>query len=567
MAYSLDKTVLIYDFSGYTGTFNMTAPISGTNVTNGLLIDWGDDTYDSSLTHTYNFSGSPIQITVVISGPNVTNLTNGPVINLSVLYLISCVQFGNTLTNLNYAFYSCINLINVPYTIPAGITTMSYMFDNADMFNQYIGDWDVSNVTDMSFMFKFTTSFNQPIGNWNVSNVTTTDTMFLGSGFNQNLNNWNVSNVTNMNSMFEGTNFNQPINNWNMSKVTTMNGMFYDANKFNQPLNSWNVSNVLIMSTLFYNARNFNQDLSAWNVSKVTNMNQMFVNTNMSIDNYNLLLTGWGNLPTITSTFTSNGLKYNSDGTDGRSHLLGWTGANDVYIESDNLMQNIPFNIKHNNSTTYNLTIDGNTYYVTGVQEYKNVVSTTSGKKEFTIYSLNAQIYNGYLNILPLIQSPIGDEGPRGNTGDTGTVGIQGAEGNKGPTGTQQGNQGNKGPTGTVQGNQGNKGPTGESPQGPEGPTGDKGPTGDQGPTGTSIKSILYYKKPNFSFSQQVSSSDRMKNLKNQTEYTFIKNNIVKNTRDTIVYNCNYLPSTYTSYENQYDITKGSVLCNSGTTG
>jgi hypothetical protein len=76
------------------------------------------------------------------------------------------------------------------------------------------------------------------------------------------------------------------------------------------------------------------------------------------------------------------------------------------------------------------------------------------------------------------------------------------------------------------------------------------------------VLTYLSYNKPSFSFSQQVSSSDRMKNLKNKTQYTFSKNNIIKNTRDAIVYNCNYLPSTYTSYQNQYDIIRGSALCN-----
>ena len=44
--------------------------------------------------------------------------------------------------------------------------------------NQYIGDWDVSNVTNMRSMFSDATSFNQPIGDWNVSNVTDMSGMF-----------------------------------------------------------------------------------------------------------------------------------------------------------------------------------------------------------------------------------------------------------------------------------------------------------------------------------------------------------------------------------------------------
>ena len=39
-------------------------------------------------------------------------------------------------------------------------TNMSSMFYNADVFNQDISDWDVSNVTDMSYMFYNADVFN-----------------------------------------------------------------------------------------------------------------------------------------------------------------------------------------------------------------------------------------------------------------------------------------------------------------------------------------------------------------------------------------------------------------------
>ena len=54
---------------------------------------------------------------------------------------------------------------------------MERMFQRT-LFNQDIGDWDVSNVANMSYMFAFTESFNQDIGNWDVGNVTDMKYMF-----------------------------------------------------------------------------------------------------------------------------------------------------------------------------------------------------------------------------------------------------------------------------------------------------------------------------------------------------------------------------------------------------
>ena len=59
-----------------------------------------------------------------------------------------------------------------------------------------MSDWDVSNVVDMSYMFNNADSFNQSLNNWNVSNVKFMISMFANNNsFNQPLNNWDVSSV------------------------------------------------------------------------------------------------------------------------------------------------------------------------------------------------------------------------------------------------------------------------------------------------------------------------------------------------------------------------------------
>ena len=78
--------------------------------------------------------------------------------------------------------------------------------------------------------------------------------MFEGTLFNQPIGEWNVSNVTNMESMFAYGFFNQPISNWDVSKVTNMAYMFATNYEFNQPIGNWDVSNVPNMENMFYHS-------------------------------------------------------------------------------------------------------------------------------------------------------------------------------------------------------------------------------------------------------------------------------------------------------------------------
>jgi surface protein len=159
------------------------------------------------------------------------------------------------------------------------------------IFNQPIGNWDVSKVTNMRGMF-FRSIFNQPIGNWDVSKVTNMREMFTGSEFNQPIGNWDVSKVTNMSGMFTESKFNQPIGNWDVSNVTNMDVMFSYTLAFNQPIGNWDVSNVTNMSRMFSYTLAFNQPIGNWNVSKVKDMYSMFSNAksfNQPIENWNVI--------------------------------------------------------------------------------------------------------------------------------------------------------------------------------------------------------------------------------------------------------------------------------------
>ena len=96
---------------------------------------------------------------------------------------------------------------------------------SARIFNQDIGDWDVSNVSNMGFMFNDARIFNQDIGDWDVSNV------------------------SNMGFMFNGARiFNQDISRWDVREVDDMSNMFVGANAFNQNLGAWYVDGDLSLS-------------------------------------------------------------------------------------------------------------------------------------------------------------------------------------------------------------------------------------------------------------------------------------------------------------------------------
>ena len=221
-------------------------------------VDWGDGSVSNvniagPFAHTYASTG---QYTITVSGSltgfgqefGSQNVLRG------AEYLTAVHSFGDIgIENLSNAFWGANNLIKVPRSLPATVTSMKAMFSGASKFDQPIGGWKTGEVLDMRFMFSGATKFDQPIGDWDTGKV------------------------INMGGMFRNaTSFDQPIGGWNTSSVEDMGSMFSGAAKFDRPIGGWDTSNVTFMKAMFLNARLFNQDLSLWHTDDVTSMEYMF---------------------------------------------------------------------------------------------------------------------------------------------------------------------------------------------------------------------------------------------------------------------------------------------------
>ncbi|MBO0320865.1 BspA family leucine-rich repeat surface protein [Muricauda sp. CAU 1633] len=104
-----------------------------------------------------------------------------------------------------------------------------------------------------------------------------------------------------LNAMFYGCTSlvgNESISDWVIESSST-DHMFQEAVHFNIPIGNWDVSNVRYMYSMFENASSFNQDLSQWNVGNVEIMNNLFNGSGLSNKNYNTILIGWSQLPSL----------------------------------------------------------------------------------------------------------------------------------------------------------------------------------------------------------------------------------------------------------------------------
>ena len=294
-----------------------------------LYVDWGDGTqdhFDVAWFDNYNWDAMH-----VYDEPGIYAVRMSGTFKLQFGFwqdaskLIDVLQWSNQpVWELDYIFSRCLSLTHIsaidkPFF--QGEEFPSYFFDECtiqtingvndwDMsqfkkleyvfegshFNDYINDWDVSNVESMLGMFRICEFFNQPLDKWDVSNVTNFSYMFQGvtswsqtvtNQFNQPLNTWDVSRATTFLQMFENSLFNSSVSGWHIKASANTNNMFRNS-IFNQPIN-WTFENYFLSRTTIFEAWDFNQDISNLPLVDFGN-NTSWVTTSMSKLNLELAL-------------------------------------------------------------------------------------------------------------------------------------------------------------------------------------------------------------------------------------------------------------------------------------
>src|SRR5690606_24172176 len=130
---------------------------------------------------------------IKIENINAKNITIGPVMNG---YVTEIESWGDLDIVRLYRLFERNNneIIKLPNYIPKSLTDLSYLFyRTGSHYIAGIKSWDVSHVRNTSFMFCEAENFNQDISKWNVSSVTNMSYMFYeAKSFNQDLSSWDV---------------------------------------------------------------------------------------------------------------------------------------------------------------------------------------------------------------------------------------------------------------------------------------------------------------------------------------------------------------------------------------
>lgn len=442
-------------FTNWTLNTNPTATISFSNMFQSATLFNGDiSNWDVSRVNTFdNMFNNAASFNQNIGSWNVANATNmssmfrnadafnidisawdvSLVTNMKEMFSYNDLFNKNlsnwnvsSVTNMNFMFFRAANF-NSPLNWgnkTGNVTNMSGMFKEAVVFNQDIGNWDVSSVTNLGYMFRSAIAFNKDLSNWDVSSVTSMAEMFYGaSGFNSPLNWGNkTASVTNMSTMFYGAStFNQDLNSWNVSSVISFRQMFHGAQAFNENISNWqfttDVTKTISMASMFRNASSFNQNISGWNVKRVNKMQRMFQNTPFNQDisswdisrvsnlqyflsdaklsraNYNALLLGWSTLDAgetlvpinLNAYFGSSKYSDTAAVLAARNTTLiankNWT-ITDGGMDADVILPEIASNALASDNTTINITFSENVYRTdvsSGVLETTDFLFSLSG--------------------------------------------------------------------------------------------------------------------------------------------------------------------------------------------
>ena len=227
-------------------------------------------------------------------------------------------------TNLNYIFNDCSNLISVKGFSNWNmndITEMKAVFSGCSSLDELsdISKWSMKNVTDISSMFNGCASLiSMPdISNWDTKNMTNMKELFCGCKSLKSLpdiSKWDISKVTDISSMFsECSSLTSlpDISKWKTEEVTDIQELFSMCSSLkNIPnISNWVTDKITDMSGLFRKCFSLKElpDISKWNTSKVTTMQSMFIRCDSLIKLPNI--SGWdtGRVEDMSSMF--NGCK------------------------------------------------------------------------------------------------------------------------------------------------------------------------------------------------------------------------------------------------------------------
>lgn len=188
-------------------------------------------------------------------------------------------------TNISEMFRGCQNFnSDISNWDVSNVISFFGTFQNARIFNQDLSNWNVSKCTNFSNMFRdardFNNNGNPDINNWQINTeqpvlmtaMFGTTNALTATVFNQPIGNWNVSSVTNMADMFRlNTNFNQELNDWDVSNVVNFGNMFNGSTGFNKNIGNWNVglgttftSFMANKSALNYSEENLDNIYNGW---------------------------------------------------------------------------------------------------------------------------------------------------------------------------------------------------------------------------------------------------------------------------------------------------------------